>query len=146
IDGRQTYQMYGPWTWLAGSYPHPTGQDEQPESFVPYPDLHFDRVSADRARFVNYWYRNYQFAPAEIIPGYMTHQTERYDNVPSDAISRGRPQRVEQVYTDDRDPDWDYLGFRYSVISSIGTGGWNNVMDMLPVRNPEEFRHFSDED
>ncbi|MGE5110904.1 MAG: hypothetical protein ACM3JB_08625, partial [Acidobacteriaceae bacterium] len=75
IDGRQTYQTYGPWTWLAGSYPHPTGNDEQPESFVPFPDLHFDRVSADRMRFVNYWYRNYQFAPEEIIPGYMTHQT-----------------------------------------------------------------------
>ncbi len=52
IDGRQTYQLYGPWSWLAGSYPHPTGNDEQPESFKPYPDLHFDRVSADRARFV----------------------------------------------------------------------------------------------
>jgi hypothetical protein len=50
-----------PWVWLAGSYPHPTGNDEQPESFTPYPDLHFDRVSADRIRFVNYWYRNYQF-------------------------------------------------------------------------------------
>jgi hypothetical protein len=146
IDGRQTYQMYGPWTWLGGTYPHPTGQDEQPESFTPYPDLHFDRVSADRTRFVNYWYRNYQFAPAEIIPGYMTHQTERNINIPPDAVSGGHPQRAEQVYTEVRDPDWDYLGYRYSVISSIGTGGWNNVMDMIPVRNPEEFRHFSSAD
>ncbi len=22
IDGRQSYQQYGPWSWLAGSYPH----------------------------------------------------------------------------------------------------------------------------
>ncbi|HET6208454.1 MAG TPA: hypothetical protein VFD98_16675, partial [Terracidiphilus sp.] len=35
IDGRQSYQVYGPWSWLAGSYPHPTGTDEQPESFKP---------------------------------------------------------------------------------------------------------------
>lgn len=146
IDGRQTYQMYGPWSWLAGSYPHPTGQDEQPESFVPYPDLHFDRVSADRTRFVNYWYRNYQFAPAEIIPGYMTHQTERYINIPSDRRSGGGPEHMEQVYADDRHPDWDYLGYRYSVISSIGTGAWNNVIDMIPARNPEEFRYFSSDD
>ena len=146
IDGRQTYQMYGAWSWLAGSYPHPTGQDEQAESFTPYPDLHFDRVSADRTRFVNYWYRNYQFAPAEVIPGYMTHQTERNINIPSDALSHDRPQHVEQVYTDNRDPDWDYLGYRYSVISSIATGGWNNVMSMIPARNSQEFQHFSSED
>ena len=145
IDGRQTYQMYGPWSWLAGSYPHPTGNDEQPESFTPYPDLHFDRVSADRTRFVNYWYRNYEFAPTEVIPGYMTHQTERNINIPADAASRGR-HRVEQVNTEVHSPDWDSLGYRYSVISSIGTGGWNNVMNMIPARNPEEFSHFSSED
>jgi len=146
IDGRQTYQMYGPWSWLAGSYPHPTGNDEQPESFTPYPDLHFDRVSANRTRFVNYWYRNYEFAPAEIIPGYMTHQTERNINVPADAASRDGRHRVEQVNTEVHNPDWDYLGYRYSVISSIGTGGWNNLMDMIPARNPEEFSHFSSDD
>jgi hypothetical protein len=67
---------------------HPTGHDEQAASFTPYLDLHFDRVSADRARFVNYWYRNYQFAPAEIIPGYMPHQTERNINVPADGVTR----------------------------------------------------------
>ena len=42
--------LYGPWGWLAGSYSHPTFNDEQPESFMPFPDLHFDRVSADRER------------------------------------------------------------------------------------------------
>src|SRR5262249_17840232 len=47
IDGRQAYHLFGPWSWLAGNYPHPTFNDEQPESFVPFPDLHFDRVSAD---------------------------------------------------------------------------------------------------
>jgi hypothetical protein len=144
IDGRQTYQMYGPWTWLAGSYPHPTGNDEQAESFTPYPDLHFDRVSGDRTRFVNYWYRNYQFAPQEVIPGYMTHQTPRNINVASS--SGNQREYSETVYTSYRARDWDYLGFKYSVLSSIATGGWNHVFDMIPGRDPEEFKHFSEED
>ena len=146
IDGRQSYQLYGPWIWLAGTYPHPTGQDEQPESFVPYPDLHFDRVSADRTRYVNFWYRNYQFAPSEIVPGYATHQTERSRNMPTDAETGGHPQTVEEVHTAFRLRDWDYLGFRYSFLSSIGTGGWNNVVDMIPARDTEEFKHFSEQD
>lgn len=143
IDGRQSYQMFGPWTWLAGSYPHPTGNDEQAESFKPYPDLHFDRVSADRARFVNYWYRNYQFTPEEIIPGYATHQTERLRNVPG---ADGQHKSVEMMYTRYRPRDWDYLGYRYSFISSIATGGWNNVVDMIPARDEAEARAFSAED
>ena len=140
IDGRQTYQVYGPWSWLAGSYPHPTGTDEQPESFKPFPDLHFDRVSADRVRFVNYWYRNYQFAPQEVIPGYATHQTERSRALP--AVD-GKPPGAEMMYTRYKPRDWDYLGYRYSFLSSIATGGWNNVVDMVPARDPEEWRHFS---
>src|SRR5260370_36389701 len=28
----------------------------------------------------------------------------------------------------------------------MGTGGGNNVMDMIPLRNPEEFSHFSSHD
>lgn len=135
IDGRQSYQMYGPWSWLAGSYPHPTGNDEQPESFKPFPDLHFDRVSADRARFVNYWYRNYQFAPQEVIPGYATHQTERSKQLAG--------HRAEMMTTRFRPRNWDYLGFKYSFISSIATGGWNNVVDMIPARDPEEAKYFS---
>ena len=140
IDGRQSYQLYGPWSWLAGNYPHPTGTDEQPESFKPYPDLHFDRVSADRARFVNYWYRNYQFAPEEVIPGYATHQTERSR---SRTAEDGGPGKAEMMYTRFKPRDWDYLGYRYSFLSSIATGGWNNVVDMIPARDPEEWRHFS---
>jgi hypothetical protein len=143
IDGRQSYQMYGPWSWLAGSYPHPTGNDEQPESFKPYPDLHFDRVSADHTRYVNYWYRNYQFAPEEIVPGYATHQTERSRSVPG---AEGRGPSGEMMYTRYRPRDWDYLGYQYSFLSSIATGGWNNVVDMIPARDPEEAKHFSEED
>lgn len=143
IDGRQTYQCYGPWSWLAGSYPHPTGNDEQAESFKPYPDLHFDRVSADRTRFVNYWYRNYQFAPAEAIPGYATHQVERLVNIPRDGETVGDPPKEEMIYTRYRPRNWDYLGYRYSFLSSIATGGWNNVVNMIPARDVGEWKHFS---
>jgi hypothetical protein len=145
LDGRQSYQEYGPWSWLAGNYPHPTGNDEQAESFTPYPDLHFDRVSADRARFVNYWYKNYEFAPQELVPGYMTHQTPRNKNI---AVANGSDPKetVETVYTPFRRRDWDYLGYKYSVLSSIATGSWNNVVDMIPGRDPAEFEHFSPTD
>lgn len=146
IDGRQTYQAYGPWSWLAGSYPHPTGNDEQAESFQPFPDLHFDRVSADRERFVNYWYRNYQFAPEEVIPGYATHQTERAMNVPEANGTDHHEETAKMMYTAFRRRDWDYLGYRYSFISSIATGGWNNVVNMIPARDREEFLHFSESD
>ena len=141
IDGRQAYHLYGPWSWLAGSYPHPTFHDEQPESFAPYPDLHFDRVSADRERYTAYRYRNYEFAPSEIVPGFMTHQTSRsndQDEMPSVKTSdRGvviLPYRVR---------DWDYLGWRYSVLSSIAVGGWNNVLNMIPARDSAERDNFS---
>ncbi|MGH9758619.1 MAG: hypothetical protein ACRD4M_12850, partial [Candidatus Acidiferrales bacterium] len=50
------------------------------------------------------------------------------------------------VETPFRRRDWDYLGWRYSVISSIAVGGLNNVVDMIPARDPEEFRNFSASD
>ncbi len=143
IDGRQAYHLYGPWGWLAGSYPHPTFNDEQPESFMPFPDLHFDRVSADRERWTAYRYRNYEFAPSELVPGFITHQTSRADdtgNMPERKSDRGvmlLPLRAR---------DWDYLGWRYSLLSSIAVAGWNNVLDMIPARDLEEYRSFSDAD
>jgi hypothetical protein len=143
IDGRQAYHLYGPWGWLAGSYPHPTFNDEQPESFVPFPDLHFDRVSADRERWTAYRYRNYEFTPSELVPGFITHQTSRGDDtgeMPEKKTDRGvmlLPYRVR---------DWDYLGWRYSLLSSIAVAGWNNVIDMIPARDIEEHRAFSDAD
>ena len=143
IDGRQAYHLYGPWGWLAGTYPHPTLNDEQPESFAPFPDLSFDRVSAARERFTAYRYRNHEFAPAELVPGFITHQTSRSDDsgdMPQTRTDRGimlTPFRVR---------DWDYLGWRYSLLSSIAVGGWNNVINMIPARDLEEYRHFSDDD
>ncbi len=139
IDGRQAYQYYGPWTWLAGSYPHPTSTDEQPESFNSFPDLKLDRVSADRQRYTAYRYRNYEFAPSEIVPGFITHQTPRNDDSGHMPVARTATDEVALPF---RRRDWDYLGWRYSLLSSIATAGWNNVIDMVPARDPEEFRHF----
>ncbi len=134
VDGRQQYQNFGPWTWLAGSYPHPTLTDEQPESFTAFPDLSTDRVSADRQRFAAWKYRVERFCPSEIMPGYITHQTER-----SDAKGVMRRDRF-------RTRDWDVLGWKYSLLSSIATAPFNHVLDYIPARDPDEFKAFSDED
>jgi hypothetical protein len=42
--------------------------------------------------------------------------------------------------------DWDYLGWRYSLLSSIAAGGWNNVLNMIPARDSAERVHFSPDD
>jgi hypothetical protein len=143
IDGRQAYQNYGPWSWLAGSYPHPTSTDEQPESFNSFPDLKLDRVSADRERYTAYWYRNYEFAPAEIVPGFITHQTPRNDDT---GKMPSRTTEFDEILLPFRQRDWDYLGWRYSLLSSIAAGGWNNVINMIPARDPAEFEHFAEAD
>jgi len=135
IDGRQQYQWFGAWTWLSGSYPHPTTNDEQPGSFENFPDLHFSRVSGDRQRWATWYYHMEQFTPWEIVPGYMTHQTPRSD-------AKGHCVRDHGFHT----RDWDYLGWRYSVISSIGTAPFNHVVNLLPARDEAEFQHFRPED
>lgn len=134
IDGRQQYHWFGVWTWLAGSYPHPLNTDEQPASFKAFPDLHTDRVSADRQRYIAWWYRMHEFVPPEIMPGYMTHQTERNDPALGCRRDRFRPT------------DWDLLGWRYSVLSSIATAPFNHVVDMLPARDKVEYERFSPAD
>ncbi len=135
IDGRQQYQWFGPWTWLGGSYPHPTTNDEQPGSFENFPDLHFSRVSGDRQRWAAWYYHMEQFTPWELVPGYMTHQTPRSD-------AKGRCVKDHPFQT----RDWDYLGWRYSVISSIGSAPFNHVVNLLPARDETEFKHFRPED
>lgn len=144
IDGRQAHHLYGPWSYLAGSYPHPTFHDEQPESFTPFPDLHFDRVSADRERYTAYRYRNYEFTPSELVPGFMTHQTPRLDerNEMPFVVTADRGTLLSPFRT----RDWDYLGWRYSVLSSIAVAGWNNVVSMLPARDSAEFAAFHESD
>ncbi len=144
IDGRQAYHLYGPWSWLAGTYPHPTFNDEQPESFMPFPGLHFSRVSADRERYTAYRYKNYEYAPSELVPGYMTHQTSRSDE--TDRMPAETTPDRGVVLERFRARDWDSLGWKYSVIASIAIAGWNNVIDLIPARDLAEHRAFSDAD
>ena len=131
LDGRQQYQGWGVWTWLGGSYPHPTTSDEQPGSFENFPDLHFSRVSADRQRWATWFYHMEHFTPWELVPGYMSHQTPRGD-------SKGQCVRDHPFHT----RDWDVLGWRYSVLSSIGTAPFNHTISLLPARDETEFKHF----
>jgi hypothetical protein len=139
IDGRQLDMCYGPWTWVSGSYPHPTASDEQPESFVPFPDLHFDRVSANRQRYTAYRYRVNDYCPPVLMPGFITHQTSRSEG---DTEKGGRKLRMDSF----RQRDWDYLGWKYSLISSIATGGLNNIVSMIPARDMHEYENFSKPD
>ncbi len=131
IDGRQQYHGFGVWTWLAGTYPHPLCSDEQPESFRAFPDLHWSRVSADRQRRTAWYYRMENFVPPEIMPGYMTHQTARND-------AEGRTIRARF-----RPADWDLLGWKYSVVSSVATAPFNHVVNFIPARDEREFKAFS---
>lgn len=134
IDGRQQYQNFGPWTWLAGSYPHPTLTDEQPESFKAFPDLHTDRVSANRQRFAAWVYSVERLTPPEIMPGFITHQSERNDEKEIMRRDRFRPK------------DWDVLGWKYSLLSSIGTAPFHHVINFIPARDAEEFAAMSGDD
>lgn len=147
IDGRQLDMEYGPWIWLAGSYPHPTAADEQPESFNPFPDLHFDRVSANRQRYTAYRYRVSDYCPPELVPGFITHQTSRLEgDTPMDSENDKKKDPVVLRLDAFRTRDWDYLGWKYSLFSSIACAGFNNVVDMIPARDMEEYKNFSEGD
>ena len=131
IDGRQTHQYYGPWTCLSGIYPHPFGMDEQPASFAAAADLHTDRLSANHTRAMNWMFSMQAFCPIEVVPGFIGHQTQRSDGE--------RVMRRDKFHT----RDWDYLGWRYSLISSIATAPFNHVVNMIPARDMKEFKAFS---
>ena len=52
--------------------------DEQPGSWMFYEaDLHTDRRSANKERSVAWNYRNLELCPAEVLPGFAMHQTDR---------------------------------------------------------------------
>ena len=42
--------------------------------------------------------------------------------------------------------DFDLLGYKYSLLSSIGTAGLNHVLCMIPARDPSEFALFPEAD
>jgi len=134
VDGRQQYHGFGTWTWLAGTYPHPLMTDEQPGSFNAFPDLSTDRVTAGRQRWVAWRLMTRDFTPVGIRPGFITHQTQRGDAM--------QVMRRDQFRT----RDWDYLGWKFNLISSIATAPFNHVVNYLPARDENEFNAFSEAD
>ena len=63
---------------LGGGYAEPLMSDEQPGSWMFYEtDLKTDRLSANRERQVAWDYRQLEFCPAELLPGFAFHQTDR---------------------------------------------------------------------
>ncbi len=134
IDGRQQYHHFGSWTWLAGTYPHPMMSDEQPASFIPITDLSTSRINGSRQRYVAYRLMSRDFTPMEVLPGFITHQTQRSDADRVMRRDRFRPR------------DWDYLGWRFNLISSVATAPFNHVINYLPARDIQEFNAFSEED
>ncbi|MFC1601503.1 hypothetical protein ACFL34_04060 [Candidatus Sumerlaeota bacterium] len=131
IDSRQQVHHFGTWTWLAGSYPHPMMSDEQPGSFNAIVDLSTDRVNGARQRYIAWRLMTRDFCPTEILPGFITHQTMR-----SDAQRKMRKDRY-------RPRDWDYLGWKYNLLSSVATAPFNHVINYVPARDVEEFKSFS---
>lgn len=86
-------------------------------------------------------YRARQLVPNHRVPGFMFHQTERSNNTgPPDGPSDGIATLIWNRDLHLR--DFDRLGFKYSVMSSIGTAGLNNVLAMLPGRDTEVFSKF----
>lgn len=129
--------------WVAGkSYAEPLMSDEQPASWKFYePDLHTDRLAANRQREVAWDYRMKEFCPAEALPGFAFHQTDRTGSPAQKAVCPDARCAYKS-----RRRDFDLLGYRYSLLSSIGTAGLNNVLNNLPARSEDEFSGFPDED
>ena len=142
VDNRQQNHVWGPWMWAqGGTYAEPLMSDEQPGSWMFYEaDLHTDRLSANEERFVSWNYRQLEFCPPETLPGFAFHQTDRDPTVKQKASCGLRCSNFSRV------ADFDFLGYRYSLLSSIGTGGLNNVINMLPARDKEEFALLPTED
>ncbi|CAE7459681.1 unnamed protein product [Symbiodinium sp. CCMP2592] len=139
MDHRQTNHMWGPWYDLSGSYAEPIAGDENPESYGGFaPTLHTDHISADQARAINYGYSTLQLLPSSRVPGFIFHQSERTDDDGHFYCTVRETLCVNNSNT----RDFDYLGYKYSLLSSIGTAGLNNVFTMVPARDPAEFEHF----
>lgn len=138
VDNRQANHAWGAWMWaLGGTYAEPLMSDEQPGSWMFYEaDLHTDRLAGNKQRQVAKSYRD-EYCPNDALPGFAFHQTDRDPTKLQNTVcSAGRCSNFSRVR------DFDLLGFRYSLLSSIGTGGLNNVINLLPARDTEEFDKF----
>lgn len=142
VDNRQANHGWGAWMWaLGGTYAEPLMSDEQPGSWPFYEaDLHTDRLAGNKQRAIGKSYRD-EYCPNEALPGFAFHQTDRDPTaLQNAACGAGRCSNHSRAR------DFDLLGYRYSLLSSIGSGGLNNVLNMLPARDPQEFSLFPKED
>jgi hypothetical protein len=103
-------------------------------------------------------YRTRQLEPNVRIPGFMMHQSERHFdnhcNITRGSLQGGGPSKCANPdhcacegpntgnFSSQNARDFDYLGYRYGLMSSIGTAGLNNVLAMLPARDHWEFNSF----
>jgi len=132
VDNRQANHQWGPFMWAAGSYAEPMQSDEQPESWqAVVPDPSTDRCSANHMRRMNYLYMMTQMCPPSAMPGFAHHQTDRY-------LVDGTFVRNADLHA----RDYDYFGSTYALLSSIASGGLNNVVCMIPARDEGEFAAF----
>ena len=114
-----------PWTWLAVTFPFRSLDFKPPGWIGTPPDLHIDRLHGNSQRWTAWRYCTV-FWPSEILPGSLIHERTNRD-------------------TEDA-PGWDYLGWKYSVLSSIATAPMNHVINYLPARDEAEYAHFAPED
>lgn len=147
MDNRLSAHAYGPWYQLSGSYSEPIAGDENPETYgIPVPSTHADHVAGDNLRRVNYWYRQASLLPMQRIPGFFSHQTERSAPPAATQVdvcsNSSAPQGRQGCYR----RDFDLLGYKYSLMSQVATAGLNNVLCMLPARDPAEFKLFPADD
>lgn len=144
VDNRQANHAWGAWMWaLGGSYAEPLMSDEQPASWSFYEaDLHTDRLAGNKQRSVAKLYRD-EYCPNEALPGFAFHQTDRDPTALQTKVCPGPEGRCSNH---SRVRDFDLLGYRYSLLSSVGTGGLNNVVNMLPARDVDEFSKFPERD
>jgi hypothetical protein len=126
----------------SGSYAEPIAGDENPETYgVPINSLHTDHVAADNTRRVNYIYAAQQYLPPSRIPGFIFHQSERTADNGTNACF-GNVKECWDMNT----RDFDLLGYKYSVLSTVGTAGQNNVLTMIPARDMQEYNLLPQED
>jgi len=105
--------------------------------------LHTDHVAADNTRIVNHKYAVTQLMPPSRIPGFIFHQTERTDDNGTFACAGAAAGKASHwLCYDMHVRDFDIMAYKYSLLSTIGTAGQNNVVTMIPARDPDEFSMF----
>eukprot|EP01061_Rhynchopus_euleeides_P004836 TRINITY_DN14033_c0_g2_i1.p1 TRINITY_DN14033_c0_g2~~TRINITY_DN14033_c0_g2_i1.p1 ORF type:complete len:930 (+),score=373.12 TRINITY_DN14033_c0_g2_i1:78-2867(+) len=141
FDNRQNAHALGPFYNLENGYTEPLISDENPETYgIPMTSWHTDIVVATYVRTVNYRYSIKELIPMERMPGMISHQTERTaDN--GIALCAG----TNDCYNFNT-RDFDLLGYRYSLLSTVGTAGLNLMWSMIPARDESEFNLFPQEE